>query len=464
MRIVVADALQMYVILGKIRVFVGRPAVQVQLALILGVICLAWLVSHYGWRLLDQRTVRRPMRTAGMQSKPIPRFLFALLRILTFPLAALLLLQVVQRSLDAQQITSGLFGKVAWIIWSVVALQVFVTILNTLFEPRQIRVYHYRLFLPLVITVVALKILGNLTELQALGNTVLTEVFSSPVTLGAFFIATVGLYLWTDAARVFQVLTYQLVVRYTRADPGGIMATLTLVRYILISIGVLYVLSQLHLGPTTLAAITGGLSVGVGFGLREILSNLISGILLLFEQSLHPGDVIEVDDDITVVEDVRMRATIVRTQNNDELVIPNQMFFTSSFKTYTGSDKTVRVPIAFSTDCATPPRDVIRVLIQAALGHAQVLRDPYPSAFVLDYGNNVANYQLNIWLDNPMLNAEVSSEIRLLVWDAFVAHDISLPFPEMELHLPKHPTPELEWLSQQNPVGRFYRPAGTTPQ
>ena len=80
-----------------------------------------------------------------------------------------------------------------------------------------------------------------------------------------------------------------------------------------------------------------------------------------------------------------------------------------------------------------------------------------------DYGNNVSNYKLSISLDNPMLNAEVSSEIRLLVWDAFVAHDISLPFPEMELHLPKHPTPELEWLTQQNPVGRFYRPAGTTP-
>lgn len=461
--IVADEALQLHVILGKILVFVGRPAVQVQLMIIIGVIVLAWIISRHGWRQLDRRATHQPMFAAGMQDRPIQRFLFALFRILTFPLAALLLLQIVQRLLDAQQITSGLFGKVAWIIWSVVALQMFVTILNTLFEPSQIRVYNYRLFLPLVVIIVSLKILGNLTELQALGNTVLTEIFNSPVTLGAFFIATVGLYFWTDAAHVFQDLTYQLITRHTRADPGGIMATLTLVRYILISVGVLFVLSQLNLGPTTLAAITGGLSVGVGFGLREILSNLISGILLLFEQSLHPGDVIEVDDDITVVEDVRMRATIVRTQNNDELVIPNQMFFTSSFKTYTGSDKTVRVPIDFSTDCATPPRDVISVLVQAALGHVQVLRDPYPSAFVLDFGNNVANYQLNIWLDNPMLNAEVSSEIRLLVWDAFVKNNIALPFPEMELHLPKHLTPGSDWLLQQNTSEHFYRKAAVAP-
>jgi small-conductance mechanosensitive channel len=221
------------------------------------------------------------------------------------------------------------------------------------------------------------------------------------------------------------------------------MAALTLVRYILISMGVLFVLSQLQLGPTTLAAITGGLSVGVGFGLREILSNLISGILLLFEQSLHPGDVIEVDDEITVVEDVRMRATIVRTQNNDELVIPNQTFFTSSFKTYTGTDKTVRVPLIFRTDCTTPPREVIRVLTQTALSHVQVLREPPPTVFVLDYGDNTAQYQLNIWLDNPVLNAEVASDIRLLVWDAFEENGIALPFPEIELHLPRQMAPEL---------------------
>ena len=435
--------LQLQIIVGKLQVFLGRPAVQFQLIAILTAMGAGWLASRRGWKLLDHQAALRAQHRVRIVGKPLPHFLCSLMRTLTFPLFALALLQIAQRVFMWQGATAGLFGKVAWIIWTIIALQTFVTILSAIFEPQTIRIYHYRLFLPLAVIVITLKILGNLTDLHALANTVLAEVFNNPVTLGAFFVATVGLYFWTDAAHVFQELAYQFAVRHTSVDPGGTMAALTLIRYILISMGVLFVLSQLQLGPTTLAAITGGLSVGVGFGLREILSNLISGILLLFEQSLHPGDVIEVDDEITVVEDVRMRATIVRTQNNDELVIPNQTFFTSSFKTYTGTDKTVRVPIVFRTDCVTPPHKVVQVLIQTALRHEQVLRDPPPTVFVLDYGDNVAKYQLNIWLDNPVLNAEVASDVRLLVWDAFEANGIALPFPEMELHLPKHVAPEM---------------------
>ncbi len=122
--------------------------------------------------------------------------------------------------------------------------------------------------------------------------------------------------------------------------------------------------------------------------------------------------------------------------NNDELVIPNQTFFTASFKTYTGSDKTVRVPIHVRTDCATSPAEVVRILEWTARQHPSVLKTPAPTVFVLDYGENVAKFQLNIWLDNPTLGPQVCSELKLLIWDAFVEHDVALPFPELELHLP----------------------------
>ena len=81
-----------------------------------------------------------------------------------------------------------------------------------------------------LLVIVLLNILGNLTNLNDLASTVLTEVFNNPVTLGAFFLATVGLYFWTDAAHLLQDLAYQLAVRHTGADPGGVMAGLTLVR------------------------------------------------------------------------------------------------------------------------------------------------------------------------------------------------------------------------------------------
>ncbi len=432
-------------IAGKLNVFLSRPAVQVQLALIAFTVLLAWLISRRGWQRLeawqrDQAEAGGHEQTAHVTVKGKIRQ-FALhygvevVHAATFPIMTVFLLQLVRQMLAWRDLTGGLLDKVSWIVWSFLALQICVTMLYALFDWRTIRAYHYHLFIPLLWVVVTLNILDDLTDLRQLSNVVLAEVFNSPITLGAVFVATVGLYFWTDLIHLFQDLIYQLTVRHTDADPGGTKAALTLMRYILVIVGFVLVLSNLQLGPATLAAITGGLSVGIGFGLREILSNFISGILLLFEQSLHPGDVIEVDDEVSVVEDVRIRATIVRTLNNDELVIPNQMFFTASFKTYTGSDKTVRVPLLFQTDCRTAPHKTITVLLETALQHPQVLKDPAPSVFVLSYGNNEAHYQLNLWLDNPVPSPQVSSEVRLLMWDAFITHGINLPAPEMDVRL-----------------------------
>jgi potassium efflux system protein len=429
-------------ILGKVPVFLGRPTVQMQLFLILLVACIAWFGAETIWR---RQTAAHSRLVGGARSEAartrvdvLRAYMLEAANSATFPILCLLLLEATRQALNVQGLTSGLLGKVSWILWAFLALQLSTTVLNAFFDRATVRAYYFHLLLPLLCVVVALKILDNLTDLQQMGEVVLVEVFSRPVTLGAVFIATVGLYFWTDTAHVVQDLLYQFTVVHTRADPGGTKAALTLIRYLLVIAGVVYVLSNLQLGPTTLAAVTGGLSVGVGFGLREILSNFISGALLLLEQSLHPGDVIQVNDEISVVEDVRMRATIVRTLNNDELVIPNQTFFTASFKTYTGSDKTVRVPIHVRTDCATAPAEVVRVLETCAQQHAQVLADPPPTVFVLDYGDNVANYQLNVWLDNPTLGPQVCSDIKLLVWDAFAANHIDLPTPEMHLHFPPH--------------------------
>ena len=251
------------------------------------------------------------------------------------------------------------------------------------------------------------------------GQVVLLELFTNPVTLGALFIATVGLYFWTDTIHVIQDLIYHLLERFTSVDLGSTKASLTLIRYVLIIAGILYALSQLELDPTTIAVITGGLSVGVGFGLREILSNFISGIFLLFERSLHPGDVIEIDGQLCIVEDLSIRTTTVRTLGNVELVVPNQMFFTSSFQTYTGSDKMVRLSMAIYTSCDNDVQVVMRLLKQTAQQHQDVLTEPAPSVFFNKFDNNAAEFQLNIWLDTPLKIPAVQSEIRCLVWTVF---------------------------------------------
>ncbi len=112
-------------------------------------------------------------------------------------------------------------------------------------------------------------------------------------------------------------------------------------------------------------------------------------------------------------------------------------FFTAPFKTYTGTDHTVRVPIFVNTDCQIDPENVVDLLTKTALGHPSVLDEPEPTVFLLEYENNTAKFQINIWLNNPLDSPRVQSEVKRLIWKAFEDHSVALPFPEMELHFPK---------------------------
>lgn len=436
-------------VLDKLIIYFRRPSVQIQLLAVAVVVGVAIFLDRLIWTALGARLSGWIGRRRQHRTRSILRFIVALIRAITFPTLALVLLVTAQRILDRQGVITGMLDKVALIFWVILVFQISITILYALFDDDLIRKYHHRLFIPLLVVLIVLAILGNLTDLRGLGNTVVAVLFDHPITLGLVFVATIGFYFWAGGAQAVEELVYQMTTRHTRIDPGGTRAALTLMRYTLILIGVAFILSQLQLNTATVAAITGGLSVGIGFGLREILSNFISGIFLLIERSLQPGDVIEVDDEISVVEHVQIRATTVRTLNNDELVIPNQTFFTSSFKTYTGTDKKVRVPVILRTDCVIKPNDVIDLLIETALSHSDVLSEPKPSVFLLEYGDNVATFQLNIWLGNPILRPKVTSDLKLKVWDTFAANNIALPFPEMELHFPPRVALEMVRPEQQ---------------
>lgn len=423
-------------IINKLIIFFHRPDVRLQVLIIILAFSIAGILSKSIWLWLEPRLFRMIDNMASATTQPVWKALILLTRVSTFPLIGILILNVASSKLQAQGHISGLLIRFTWVFWTILGLQLLIPLLYSVFDRTTMRRYHYRLLLPLLFVVIFFQIVNNLTDLNELGRTVLLELFNNPVTLGALFVATVGLYFWTDIVHVSQDLIYRLLERFTSVDPGSTKATLTLIRYVLIIAGIIFALSQLELDPTTLAVISGGLSVGIGFGLREILSNFISGIFLLFERSLHPGDVIEIDGQLCVVQNLSIRTTTVRTLDNVELVIPNQMFFTSSFQTYTGSDKMVRLPMIICVSCDNDMQSVMLLLQQIAQQHQDVLTEPVPTVFFNKFGDNVAEFQLNIWLDTPLKIPAVQSEIRCMAWTVFQEQNIDLTFPDMALHFP----------------------------
>ncbi|MGK7915614.1 MAG: mechanosensitive ion channel family protein, partial [Prochloraceae cyanobacterium] len=279
------------------------------------------------------------------------------------------------------------------------------------------------------------KILNELTSLKQLTRIVVIKLFENPITLGALFLTTVGLYLWIDAVLGIQDAMFHLLIKWTKLESGVVQASLTIIRYGLIGVGLVFVLSTIGFDSTTFAAISGGLSIGIGFGLREIISNFISGVILLYERALKPGDYLNVDGEMCQVKKINIRATMVRTFDNVEKVVPNQKFFTSSFTTYTGSDKVVRRLIPIGVSYKSDPEEVIKILLNVAKEHPQVLTKPHPVVFLTEFGDSSINFELAVWLDTPAIGKTVTSELNRAIWKALAEHNIEIPFPQRDLHI-----------------------------
>jgi small-conductance mechanosensitive channel len=231
------------------------------------------------------------------------------------------------------------------------------------------------------------------------------------------------------------VLLGEVMGRLMGMGTGNRKALELIVRYLLIGVGGIWLADRIGLNGTAIAAIAGGLSVGLGFGIKEVFSNFVSGLWLLFEGSVHPGDVLILEGDTCQVRKLGLRATTLwRDRDNAELVVPNQTFFTATATTYTGSDDRRRGQVLIGAGYQHDPELVISVLEEVARAHPRVLADPAPKAFLLDYGSSSIDYDLRFWMADPMTNLGISSELRRSIWHAFQQHDIEIPFPQRVVH------------------------------
>ncbi|MEZ4615824.1 MAG: mechanosensitive ion channel [Caldilineaceae bacterium] len=153
------------------------------------------------------------------------------------------------------------------------------------------------------------------------------------------------------------------------------MTVLTVSHYLIVAVGTISAIGALGFNLSALALIGGGLSVGIGFGLQELVANFISGILLLFERTVRPGDVIEVNGQRGVVDKLRMRATVIRTLDNTEVFVPNKNLLTSAFVAYTQTDRIVRRTVRVGVSYESDPTEVRDILLEVAARHGLVLKN-----------------------------------------------------------------------------------------
>lgn len=246
---------------------------------------------------------------------------------------------------------------------------------------------------------------------------------------------------------VFAVLLFALTAKLgdwivtrllstSRVDIGVRHAVASMVRYAVITIGMLIILQTAGIDLSTLTVLAGALGIGIGFGLQNITNNLVSGIILLFERPIKVGDRIEVGEVHGDVVKISPRATTVVTNDNIAIIVPNSDFITGRVTNWSYTDRDVRFYVPVGVSYGTDPEKVSRILLDVASAHAGVLKQPKPDVLFEEFGESSLNFVLRVWTREFITTPGVlRSQLNFMISRSFKEHGIEIPFPQRDVHI-----------------------------
>lgn len=220
-----------------------------------------------------------------------------------------------------------------------------------------------------------------------------------------------------------------------RLDAGVEYSIRRFLHYGVILLGVFIAFETVGIDLSSLTFILATLGVGIGFGLQNVTSNFISGLILLIERPIAVGDLVTVGEEIGTVQRINMRATEVRTVDNLDMIIPNSSFIEENVVNWAHGDDRLRLRVPIGVAYGTDAEKVRDVLLELAGDHDDVLEDPEPTVLFQEFDDSSLNFELRVWVPSPRYRLTVKSELNYRIQDQFEQHDIEIPFPQRDLHL-----------------------------
>ena len=281
----------------------------------------------------------------------------------------------------------------------------------------------------------ALRVLDNVT--LPISTTEIIDGIEKErlVTLTDIFFAIGALLLTLFAAKNFTGLLEIVLLRRLPLDNGGRYAITTLSKYAIVALGLIITLNAIGLDWSNIQWLVAALSVGLGFGLQEIVANFISGIILLLERPIRPGDVITIGDMVGTVTRIRIRATTVLNFDRQELLVPNKELITGRLLNWTLSDQTNRIAIPVGIAYGSDTAQALELLRIIASEHPQVLAEPAPIATFDAFGDNTLNLTLRCYLDSLEFRLSTITELYSRINQRFTEAGIEIAFPQRDVHL-----------------------------
>jgi small-conductance mechanosensitive channel len=243
-----------------------------------------------------------------------------------------------------------------------------------------------------------------------------------------------GLFWWIAslAAKLLQRWT----LRLPDVSPSGRVLLDKVFQVTLAVVGILVALHAMGIDITALAVFGGAIGLGIGFGLQQIVANLISGFILLLDRSVKPGDVVAIDAKYGWINAIGAPYVSVITRDGIEHLIPNEQLITNKVENWSHSNNLLRLHLPIGIAYEADVHRAIDLAEQAARDVVRILGEPPPHCLLMGFGDSAVDLELRIWINDPKSGIHnVRSAVLLRVWDVFREHGITFPFPQRDLHL-----------------------------
>ena len=400
--------------------YLSSPEVLFQLGIIVLAVVPAWFLSG----LVEKKIEGRVRRIHGMRG--LLRVIVAFLRRLQWFFIAIFLgiafiaTRIVAWPESNYLIYSAMLLSTAWLVISAV---------SRIIRSKTVA----KLFALVAWAYVAATLLGVTDDVQEILEAARIPVLEISLWQIITAVVAVGALLWI-ALKLGNILDSR-IQKTDDLTPSLRVLLGKITRITLMIFAVLLGMQLLNINLTALTVLSGAIGVGIGFGLQKVVSNFISGIIILLDQSIKPGDTITLGDTFGWIRELRARFVSVITRDGREYLIPNEDFITTQVVNWSFSDKFVRLDVPFGVSYESDPHEVIRLAKEAASSVERIdSTNRPPVCWMTEFGDSSINFLLRFWIDDPQRGmTNIRGTVLLALWDTFKEHDINIPFPHREV-------------------------------
>ncbi len=283
---------------------------------------------------------------------------------------------------------------------------------------------------------ITLRILDLTDEAERLLESLALEIGEIRISLWMILQAVFVIGLLFFVARLLTRTTSARIKAVEDISPSMQVLVVKVLQVVLYGAAFFIGLRAVGVDLTGLAVLSGAIGVGLGFGLQKVVSNLVSGVIILLDKSIKPGDVISLGDTFGWINSLGARYVSVVTRDGREYLIPNEDLITGQVVNWSHSNSFVRLDINFGTAYGDSPHLVRKLAVEAAESVDRVLRTRPAVCHIVGFGDSSVDYVLRFWIDNPTDGlTNIRGNVFLALWDTFEANGISIPFPQREVKM-----------------------------